>query len=65
MVQFYIPASVVVWYVQVLITRASGGVTLGKDRISFDEASSSVDKVVVARRDGMSNTVLFELDVIV
>ena len=52
-------------YGQVLITRASGAVTLGKDRSSFDEASFSVDKIVFARRNGMSNTVLFELDIIV
>ena len=52
-------------YGQVLITRASGGVTLGKDRRSFDEARTSVDKIVFARSNGMSNTVLFELDIIV
>ena len=41
------------------------GITLSKNRRFFHEASFSVDKIVVARRDGMSNTVLFELDIIV
>ena len=49
-----------------MLARAYGARrNMSKNRRFFHEASFSVDKIVVAKRDGMRNKVLFELDIIV